>query len=217
MRRSNRSRIDVTAPKRRGRGIPGIEVHSAAMLRPEDVEDVDGIACTMLARTLLDLAEVLSRQQVERAIDEADRLERFDLKAVRQQLERANGRRGATMLHSILDDRFREPALTRNKLEQAFLALCRGASLPQPRVNAWIALEPTGVEADFLWRDQRLIAEVDGNESHGTRRAFEDDRRRDQRLMLLGYRVVRFTWRQVTEDPATTAATVRSLLARHAG
>ena len=51
VRRSNRSRIDVTSPKRRGRAIAGIEVHSAATLRPEDVEDIDGIACTTLART----------------------------------------------------------------------------------------------------------------------------------------------------------------------
>ncbi|MDX6675968.1 MAG: hypothetical protein QOE31_20, partial [Solirubrobacteraceae bacterium] len=43
----------------------------------------------------------------------------------------------------------------------------------------------------------------------------EHDRRRDQRLMLAGYRVVRFTWRQVTEDPATTLDTLRALLAQH--
>ena len=74
VRRSNRSRIDVTSPARRGRTIAGIEVHSATTLRPEDVEEVDGIPCTTLARTLLDLAEVLSRREVERAIDEADRI-----------------------------------------------------------------------------------------------------------------------------------------------
>ena len=136
----------------------------------------------------------------------------FDLNAVHRQLEAANGRRGASTLRSIVNDQFRAPTLTRNKLERVFLALCGNANLPTPRVNAWIALEPTGFEADFLWRDQRLIAEVDGNESHGTRRAFEDDRRRDQRLMLAGYRVVRFTYRQVTENPAATTATIRGLL-----
>jgi len=88
--------------------------------------------------------------------------------------------------------------------------------LPQPRVNDWIAIEPIGYEADFLWREQALIAEVDGRDVHTARAAFEHDRLRDQRLMLAGYRVVRFTWRQVTEDPVSTLATLRGLLAQRA-
>jgi very-short-patch-repair endonuclease len=48
---------------------------------------------------------------------------------------------------------------------------------------------------------------------HTARRAFEHDRRRDQRLMLLGWRVVRFTWRQVLFEPAYVAATLGGLLA----
>lgn len=81
-----------------------------------------------------------------------------------------------------------------------------------PEVNAWIALEPTGYEPDFLWRRERLVAESDGRQTHLTRRAFEGDRRRDQRLMLAGWRVVRFTWDQVFDEPAVVAATLRGLL-----
>ncbi len=105
---------------------------------------------------------------------------------------------------------------TRNDLEEAFLAICDRAGLPRPQVNVWIALEPTGYEADFLWRAERLIVETDGRDVHTTRRAFEDDRRRDQRLMLAGYSVVRFTWRQVFEEPDRVEATVGALLARAA-
>jgi very-short-patch-repair endonuclease len=54
-----------------------------------------------------------------------------------------------------------------------------------------------------------LIVEVDGRDVHATRRAFESDRRRDQRLMLLGWRVVRFTWRQLIFEPAYVEQTVR--------
>ena len=68
-------------------------------------------------------------------------------------------------------------------------------------------------EVDFLWRPQRLIVEVDGWESHGTRSAFEEDRARDVRLKLDGYDVVRFTWRQVTSGGAAVARTLRTLLA----
>jgi very-short-patch-repair endonuclease len=212
LRRTNRRDIDVTSPARGGRTCDGIEVHSGALLRPCDVMEFDGIPCTTVARTLLDLAEVVPPREVERACEQADRLELFDLRAVEEQLARANGRRGAPVLRAILAEQLSSPTLTRSELEERFLALCRAAKLPQPHVNAWIACGATGFEADFLWRAQRLIAELDGHEDHGTRRAFEADRRRDQRLMLAGYRVVRFTWRQVTEDPASTIATMRALL-----
>ncbi len=88
------------------------------------------------------------------------------------------------------------------------LALCRRHRLPQPDVNVSIGRSVV----DFLWADWSLIVEVDGWESHRTRSAFEEDRARDARLTLLGYRVVRFTWRRITEGPAAVARTIRSLL-----
>jgi hypothetical protein len=85
--------------------------------------------------------------------------------------------------------------------------------LPPDAVNAWIPYpEGGGAEADFLWRGPRLIVEVGGRDIHTTRRAFEHDRRRDQRLATLGYRVIRFTWRQVMFEPAEVAATLTALL-----
>ena len=73
-------------------------------------------------------------------------------------------------------------------------------------------LDDQQVKADFLWPAERLVVETDGRASHSTHAAFEDDRRRDQSLMLAGYRVVRFTWRQVAQEPEAVAATVRTLL-----
>ena len=212
MRSCNRRNIEVTSPARRGRGFDGIEVHSGTTLRACDIEKVDGIPCTTVARTLLDLADVVSARELERACEQAERLQVFDLKAINEQFARANGRRGAATLRTILAEALRTPTMTRNKLEEFFLGLCRAAGVPQPRVNHWIAVEPIGYEADFLWVEQRLIIEVDGRDVHTTRLAFEHDRLRDQRLTLAGYRVVRFTWRQVTEQPEQTIATIRGLL-----
>jgi very-short-patch-repair endonuclease len=59
-----------------------------------------------------------------------------------------------------------------------------------------------------------LIAETDGRDVHTTRKAFEHDRLRDQRLTLAGYTVVRFTWRQVADDPRAVAQALQGLLAR---
>ena len=127
-----------------------------------------------------------------------------------------HGHNGNAPLRSILNDHFLGTTPTRNDLEEAFLAICDKAHLPRPEVNVCIPMAPTPYEADFLWRTHRLIAETDGRDAHTTRRAFEHDRRRDQQLMLAGYRVVRFPRRQVYEDPASVDATLRGLLKRPA-
>jgi len=208
---SSRSTIDVTSPTQAGRRRSGIDQHTSSTLLPRDFDVVRGIRCTSVARTLLDLAATQPRRVVERAFDQAGVLRLLDVREIEDVLARNNGHRGVGVLRAIVEDQ-RQPELTRTKLERLFLAICRSAGVPRPEVNAWIALEPTGYEADFLWRPQRLIAETDGHETHGTPHAFESDRRRDQRLMLAGWRVVRFTWKHVTDEPAVVAATLGGLL-----
>jgi very-short-patch-repair endonuclease len=213
IRRDNRARIDVTVPGTSARSRPGIHVHTTTTLEPIDITSVDGIPCTSVARTLLDLADVLDRRSVERAVDQAEVLHIFDLRAVDDVLARAVGRRGAGVLRGVLAA-YDGPTITRRELEERFLALCRAASLPSPAVNDWIVLgDGIAYQVDFLWREPRLIVETDGWASHGTRQAFENDRRRDRLLLLGGYEVVRFTWRDVLDEPAEVSATLRRLLA----
>jgi very-short-patch-repair endonuclease len=97
----------------------------------------------------------------------------------------------------LLLDRDDGPALTRSVAERKLLRMIRAASLPSPVVNARVGR----YEVDFLWREQRLIVEVDGFAWHSSRRAFERDRARDAELQLAGYRVLRITWRQLTREP----------------
>jgi predicted transcriptional regulator of viral defense system len=214
LQRHVRDDIDVTAPNRTGRRKDGIAVHSAATLDVRDITVVDGIPCTTVPRTLLDVAEDGSAREVERLVDRAEVLRLFDMRAVDGVLARADGRRGAGVLRAVLAEIELGSTLTRNELEERFLTICRDAGLPPDAVNAWIPYPGgSGAEADFVWREQRLIVEVDGRAAHGTRHAFERDRRRDQRLTVLGWRVVRFTWRQVVFEPAYVAAALRALLA----
>ncbi len=213
LRPDNRALIDVTAVTRRGRTIDGITAHSGATLLPGDVEIVDGIPCTTVARTLLDLAEVIDRRGLERAVDRAEILQVFDMRAIDDVLRRANGRRGATTLRTLLSEMQLGTTTTRSDLEEAFLKICRSSQMPPDATNIWIPYpDGGGAEADFLWREPNLIVEVDGRATHTTHHAFEHDRYRDQQLTLLGWRVVRFTWRQVEEAPAAVAATVAALL-----
>jgi len=82
----------------------------------------------------------------------------------------------------------------------------------RPLVNQWISIDGGSVQADLLWPRQKLIVEMDGHRFHGNRHAFEHDRDRDQRLVLAGYRVVRFTWRQITRESAKVGRRIIELL-----
>ena len=214
LRADHRARTDVTVPGAAARRRPGIDVHRSATLSERDITTVDGIPCTAVARTLIDLGDVAGRREVERAVDQAEVKRLFDLRATEDALERAGPRRGARVLRAVLADR-QEPTLTQSRLEEGFLALCRTAALPSPAVNAWIAVEDgVAYKADFLWRAERLVVETDGRGFHSHRAAFEHDRLRDQRLTLAGYTVVRFTWRQVRHEPGRVAGALAGLLAR---
>jgi very-short-patch-repair endonuclease len=70
-----------------------------------------------------------------------------------------------------------------------------------------------GYELDFCWPDHRLVVEVDGYRVHGHRTAFERDRARDAALVAAGYRVIRLTWRQLTEQPLLVVANLARALA----
>jgi hypothetical protein len=187
-------------------------VHRVRALDLADTTVVDSIPCTTVARTLLDLAEVLKAHRLARACERAEMLQLFDAKEIGATLERAGGRRGAPALRAVVEHMGADAGVAESELEERFLELCSEAGIPRPRVNAWIALHDGEVKVDFLWPHQRLIVETDGCEVHGTRRAFEADRRRDQRLTLAGYRVVRCTWRQLVDEPHRLTATISSLL-----
>lgn len=215
LRPTSRRAVDVIAPRASRRRRNGIEVHRAGSLRPEDVTTVNGIPCTTVARTLLDLAEVAP---VERALDQAEILHLLDARALDDVIAAANTRRAARILRAVLDGYDAANALTRSELEDRFLALCVDAGVPRPEINAWLTLpDGTGIQPDFLWRSSRLIVETDGRASHATRRAFEADRLRDQRALLAGWRTLRCTWRQVLGEPDQLAHTIACLLMLRSG
>jgi hypothetical protein len=199
--------IDVTIPTRNGRKRRGwIRLHRARIVE-EEVTVRSSIPATTLARTLLDLAAVIPVEATQRAIHEAERLRLFDLTAVEETLKRNCGRPGTGALKRALA-RYTEPPLTRNELERLFLRLCKKYGLPTPVVNTEVA----GFEVDFRWADARLIVETDGREDHLTATAFEEDRARDAVLATLGYRVLRFSWRQVRYEPELVARSISSIL-----
>jgi very-short-patch-repair endonuclease len=196
IRRSDRTRIDVTTPRRGRTAPPGVQIHRVRSLASDDVTHHRGIPITTVARTLVDLADVLELHALERAVHESEVLRLLDMRAVDDTLTRANGRRGVTPLRAALA----EPPVgpTRSALEDRFLALVRSAALPLRRLNSSIALGDRRFEVDCLWPSERVVVELDGEDVHLTRRAFQSDRVKDLALAADGYVVVRLTWQQVT-------------------
>lgn len=204
--------IDVTAPCRSGRRRPGLRLHRADRLVEDDVTVEGGIPCTVPARTLLDLAGVVDRRTLERAVDRAETLRLFDLHALREAMRRNPRRRGSGVLRAVLE-RYSGPAITRSDAEEMLLAATDGAGLARPRVNAWIPLpDGGGYEADFLWAAERLIVEVDGRAHHATARAFAHDRKRDRRLAAIGFETRRFAAAELQGAPGRVAAEIAGFL-----
>jgi very-short-patch-repair endonuclease len=205
LRPSAASEIDVTVPTKSGRAKrSGIRVHRSRRLNSHEVSVCDGVPVTSVARTLLDLADVVTPQDLKRAIDEAEYRGKLDLAALIAIVEGNPGRRGGRVLALAQGP----PALTRSEFEQRFLSFCRRHRLPTPAVGARIE----GFEVDFVWPDASLVVETDGLAAHRTRHAMERDRVRDRRLLLAGYRTVRLTVRALRDEPKVVAADLRALL-----
>jgi very-short-patch-repair endonuclease len=202
-------RLDVTT-MRRSTSTAKLRVHKGQTLDPlnDVVRQPDGLPVSSVARTLVDLAGVLTAQQLERSCHRAEVLRLLDAAQVERVLASRRSRGARNLRAALATLAPAAPDITRSELEERFLALVADAGLPRPRVNAVVADH----EVDFLWRRQRLVVETDGAATHLTSTAFEEDRRRDAALQVAGFRVVRFTWRQITEDPRAVAATLRALL-----
>jgi hypothetical protein len=170
-------------------------------LHPEDFAVIDGIPVTSVARTSLDLAEVLPLRQVIRVLEQAERIGVFDLKAMHALLARSHGRRGLKPLKLALAEVNGEPPRTNSDWERDLLDFCDDYDIPRPELNVLVE----GYVVDAFWRDRKLIAELDSWSHHRSRRAFEEDRRRDAILELAGYVVRRITWRMLEEDPEEVA------------
>ncbi|MGC1165763.1 MAG: type IV toxin-antitoxin system AbiEi family antitoxin domain-containing protein [Solirubrobacterales bacterium] len=213
IRENRRARIDVTAPGRRGRAPRGIDAHRDGSLAAADRMVIDDIPCTSVARMLLDFAGVEPVRELRKAVREAEVKRILDKGAVRELIKRSRGRRGVARLRMVLDEIHPETRRTRSYMESLFLEMCTRAELPRPEVNVSLRIGNDTFEPDFLWRDAGLIVEADSRQFHDTDLAFLDDRRREQRLQLAGWRVSHCTWWEIKHESRRLAETTRGLLA----
>jgi len=208
----HREMVDLILPGRRRKlQLDGVRVH-----RPTDGQRLvparrEGVRCTSVLRTLVDLGAV-APSMVSSALGHALAMRLVDLAAVSTVLHDhgRKGRAGIGALRRAFEDWSIDAKPADSILEAAFARLVQRFGLPafdfHPIIEGW--------EVDFRLKGTNVLVECDGWTTHGLDRTrFERDRHRDADLMAAGWVVARFTYRAITATPADTARRIRRLLA----
>ena len=208
---SGAGEVHVTVP-RKIRSHAQIRRHFGVLSEVE-VEVVDGIPVTSAARALLDLAADKGEAAAEAALREMEYLSIYGPVSLPQLLERYPRHRGTPIVAVCLERLRDDPGgRVRSPLEEVFLPFLDKHRIPRPQLNAWLTVDDHRYQVDCLWPGARLVGELDGFRSHGTRRAFRADRKRDRRLGVAGFHVTRITEDAIATEPAELAADLRTLL-----
>jgi very-short-patch-repair endonuclease len=195
------------------RGKSDIRIHRTRRLHPADVTVKDGIPVTTVARTLIDLTDMLSSDRVLRAIREAEYLKLLDQDALVAAVERAHGRKRLSVLKQAMA-RHGPGQIVRDELEHRFLELVHAADLPDPDTNVKVQTRRREYTVDCIWRSEGVAVELDGRAAHIRAAAFEEDRARDAALSAIGLRPLRFTWHRVTAEGDEVIAELEATLAQ---
>lgn len=208
-------RLVVSVPHRRTHVFPEIVVHQLTDIREADVRDIDQLPVTGPGRTVVDLASVLSLAQLGRAVD------RFATKGVVgfEEIDDVlaglarKGKPGVVKLRRVLEPRLRSGQRSESDLESRLLDVIRRSGLPEPTSQyhpPW--LKHVNGRVDLSYPELELVIEGDSREWHGDEHTFQADRERDNLAQLAGWRILRFTWNDITRRPDYVVASVRRAL-----
>ena len=181
-----------------------IRVHRRAPMPP--VARCKSVPVIEPIYALLDLAATWEPRRLERAINEADKIDVLRFEQAVQALDGLAGRPGVRNLRAALTDH----TVTESDLESAFLKLVRRAGLAKPQAQAVVC----GYRVDFFWPDLGLVVETDGLTYHRTPTQQARDRRRDQDLTAAGLTCLRFTNAQVRREASSVIATLGAVARR---
>lgn len=193
------SEIHMTCRRQLG-SRPDVRLHRVDL--PDDEVTIhDELPVTTVPRTLFDFAAIAAEHRLERALNQAEVLRLSDPLSLPDLLERHPGSRGAIRIREAIDRVSLGANITRSEFEDRFLAFAADRGLPAPAVNALVDTGARSFECDLVWREQRLIVELDGHAYHRTRLSQEADTARDRALSVVGWTVFRITWGQLARDP----------------
>ena len=197
----------------------GHVIHTTTDLPLIDREHIGGMAVVSPTRALLSIAATDSAARVTAALDGALR----DGKTTEDFLHRRigelrrSGRPGISPLLAVMAG----AEVTRGGhswLEREFLRLMAAARLPRPGTQRVLGRRKDAfIRVDFRWPDTPVVVEVLGYGSHRTRQQLMVDTERMNRLQLLGFQVLQFTYPHVVDDPDEVVAMVVAALTPHLG
>ncbi len=187
--------IHVSVPHARVRSKPGVVVHRVRRLDHHDVVVHDGLPVTDRIRTLVDLADHLSYEELRAVADELPYLPKA---ALARKAAGLPGRRGAARLQQLI---ISEDADARFAMERRCVRYFAAHGVPEPQRNVRVH----GLfRVDCWYPDALLVLELDSRAHHTRRRELEADRLRDRALDREGVHTVRLVWRDL--DPADPQA-----------
>jgi very-short-patch-repair endonuclease len=200
--------IHISVPARTRHHHQGLVVHRRSTLDEDEVTRHHGIPTTTLVVTLIDIAPTLTRDQLEAAVNEADKRGLTTPDQLRATLDEVLPRPGTATLRRTLD----EHTFTRtdSHLERRLLRLVRQAGLPKPLTQQHV----NGHRVDFYWPNLKLVVETDGLTYHRTPAQQAADRLRDQAHTAAGLTTLRFTHAQVVHDPDHVRTTLTTVARR---
>jgi very-short-patch-repair endonuclease len=204
-------RIHLTVADRRFRGRPvGVRVHRVA-LADRDVTECFDLPTTTKERTIVDLLRTEPYSRARDLRDRAIALGWIQPAAIIHSVTGQLGRTGNSQLRLLVDE---VVAGAQAESERLFHQILR-----QARITGWVAQCPVRVGGrtrylDVAFPELKIAIEIDGREYHGdSSDRFDDDRSRQNDLIAAGWRVLRFTWADLTERPRYVIARIKQQMA----
>lgn len=210
------TRPEVTVLHATNRRTPLGHIHGTLRLPPHHITVRRSVPVTTIARTIFDLAGVVPELRAEKALDFALSRKLCTLRQVNEVFFAlaGQGRRGTVAMRSLLEARGEGYVPPASELERRGRRLFADGGLPEPEFEVHLGDDDLVGRVDCLWREARLVVELDGGRYHDGLSSRDSDRGRDNRLMAAGWRVLRFTWDDITLRPQQTLAIIRAALDR---
>jgi len=202
----------VTVHASKTHKFAGVRVIRCRDMKSGHVEDWGGLSVTTVARTAFDLASELSRRHLAVIVDEALASRRTTLDELDDVLRDVarKGKPGVRAMRSVLEARTQSDQ-RQTKLEKIGLQILTSGGLPPFEVEYPIPWRPDR-RYDVAFVAAQLAIEWDSFRWHSQESVFQSDRERDREAIEHGWHVLRFTWKDVTENPDMVLHSVRRLL-----
>jgi very-short-patch-repair endonuclease len=197
-------RVAVSVPVRKSNRFLGVIVHQLTDLEESEIVILDGIPTTDPTRMIIELAAVLPANLLASVTDQVVRMRLTTYRRIADRLESLarRGKPGVRKLRTVLEPRLGGAHTSDSELETRLFELLRTSGIPVPVTQfrpPW--LRHMNGRVDIAFESNRLIVEGDSQRWHGSPEAFQGDRRRDNLAQLAGWRILRFTWEDITQRP----------------